>query len=116
MTHEELLLLGKRICKARKSRHSTQEHTSAKIGISLRYYQMLERGEKSPSLNTLICIGTVLDVSIDYLLLGDLPKDLSHPVVEMFRQMTPMQKENAINILQLFLAGCKDTRQGKEDK
>lgn len=53
MTHDELLLFGERLRSRRNLLSFTQEDIAEKIGISLRFYQMIERGEKSVSLDTL---------------------------------------------------------------
>ena len=71
MTHEELLLFGERLRNRRNAQGFTQEFVSDKTGITLRFYQMLERGEKSVSLDTLIQLSKTLSTSTDYLLFGD---------------------------------------------
>jgi len=71
LTHEELLLFGERLRSRRNALGFTQEFVSEKAGISLRFYQMLERGEKSVSLDTLLKLSKTLTISTDYLLLGD---------------------------------------------
>ena len=68
MTHEELLLFGERLRNRRNVLGFTQEFVSDKAGITLRFYQMLERGEKSVSLDTLISLSRALTISTDYLL------------------------------------------------
>ena len=101
MTHDDLLLLGERLRIKRSQLSFTQEYVSDKIGISLRFYQMIERGEKSMSLDTLIQLGKLLNISIDYLLLGDITV-LSNPVAEIMSNLSPRQREDAIQILRLY--------------
>ena len=48
LTHEELLLFGERIRSRRNILNFTQEYVAEKVDITSRYYQALERGEKSP--------------------------------------------------------------------
>ena len=74
MTREEQLLFGERLRNRRTALNLTQECVSDHVGISLRFYQMLERGEKSVSLDTLIRLSKELTLSIDYLLFGSLPR------------------------------------------
>ena len=52
MTHEEQLLFGERLRNRRDMLSFTQEHVAGEIDITLRFYQMIERGEKGVSLNT----------------------------------------------------------------
>ena len=63
--------IGKRIRKYREERGWRQEDFAEKIGLSVTYTGMIERGEKIPRLETFINIANVLGVSAD-LLLADL--------------------------------------------
>ena len=106
MTHEELLLFGERLYSRRETLGFTQEYVSGKAGISLRFYQMIERGEKSVSLDTLIRLSKVLTVSIDYLLFGDLSYTFDNPLTEALNGLSPQHREDALKILQLYSRAC----------
>ena len=108
MTHEELLLFGERLRNRRNVLGFTQDFVSDKAGISLRFYQMLERGEKSVSLDTLIQLSKTLNISTDYLLLGDFSYNLESPLVEILNSLPQPQREDALNILQLYAKACKE--------
>ena len=60
--------IGKRIRKAREHKGWKQEEFAEKIGLSVTYTGMIERGEKVPRLETFITIANVLGVSADQLL------------------------------------------------
>ena len=60
--------IGKRIRKAREHKGWRQEDFAEKIGLSVTYTGMIERGEKVPKLETFITIANVLGVSADLLL------------------------------------------------
>lgn len=107
MTHDELLLFGERLRCRRNALGVTQELVAEKAGIGLRFYQMLERGEKSLSLDTLIRLSKTLTISIDYLLFGDLSHTLENPLVDLLSAMSPQQREDALKILQLYYKACK---------
>ena len=62
-----------------KALHYTQEYVAEQVGITLRFYQMIERGEKSVSLDTLIALRKTLTISMDSLLLGELPSSCENP-------------------------------------
>lgn len=109
MDHDDLLLFGERVRTRRNDAGFTQEHVSSEIGISLRFYQMIERGEKSLSLDTLVKLGKILNVSIDYLLFGIVYNGLNDPVSELFKRLSPKQRENATKILQLYAEICMDS-------
>ena len=60
--------IGKKIRYFRENRKWTQEAFAEKIGLSLTYIGMIERGEKVPKLETFIKIANALEVSADVLL------------------------------------------------
>ena len=113
MTHDELLLFGERLRDRRNKLHYTQEYVSDKVGISLRFYQMIERGEKNVSLDTLICLSRTLSISIDYLLLGDVSYSLNNPIADILSHLSPRQQADATKILSLYSDACdNNTGQG----
>ena len=65
--------IGKRIRTCREPKGWTQQAVAEKVGISIAYTGMIERGEKIPKLETFIRIANVLEVSAD-LLLADVIK------------------------------------------
>lgn len=107
MTHEELLLFGERIRSRRNALGLTQEFVSDKIGKGLRFYQMIERGEKGVSVDTLIRLSQILGISMDYLLCGNLSASLGSPVIDVFDSLSEKQREDAIKILQLYARWCR---------
>ena len=110
MTHDELLLFGERLRKQRIALGITQEYVSEQVGISLRWYQRIERGENTVSVDTLLALSRSLSVSIDYLMFGEFTSSLDNPYADIVAQITgqlsPSQRENAINILRLFSDSC----------
>ena len=52
----------------RKNRGFTAQYMADQLQIALRSYRMYESGDRSPSLEMLVKIADILDVSIDYLL------------------------------------------------
>ena len=65
--------IGKRLRTCREQKGWTQQAFAEKVGISIAYTGMIERGEKIPKLETFIRIANVLEVSAD-LLLADVIK------------------------------------------
>ena len=68
--------IGKRIRSAREHKGWRQEDFAEKIGLSVTYTGMIERGEKVPRLETFVTIANVLGVSADQLLADVLEGDL----------------------------------------
>lgn len=61
-------IAGKNIRKYRISKKLRQEDLAEKVGLSPNYIGMIERGEKTPSLETFIDILNALEVSADIVL------------------------------------------------
>lgn len=63
-------LLGKRVADLRKQRKLTQEKLAEKADMSSNYLSHIETSRSIPSLETLMTLCTVLDVTPDTILLG----------------------------------------------
>lgn len=62
---------GKRLQEQRKLAGMTQEELAGKIGLSSKdHISRIERGERTCSLDLLVMLSNVLNVSTDYLLVG----------------------------------------------
>ena len=107
MTRDELILFGVRLRRYREKAYLTQEKLAEKVDISLRFYQSLELGTARPSLKTLIALSRTLNVSIDYLLLGEAPNTEHNPILELYQQLSLHQKEDAYHILKLYSDACQ---------
>ena len=66
-------LLGERIRQARLAKHWTQEELAHAAGLDRAYLGSLERGERNPSLATLVRVAKVLGVTMASLV-ADLPR------------------------------------------
>lgn len=64
-------MFPKRLNQTRKSKGFTAQKMADLLGLALRSYQFYESGKRSPSLDTLVKISDILDVSTDYLLCRD---------------------------------------------
>ncbi len=63
MDEKKLRQLGHRIRIARREKGITQERLAEKANLSTTYIGRLERGEKTPSLETLVTLADCLEVS-----------------------------------------------------
>lgn len=62
-------MVGKRIQYARKSKNLTQEYLAEKTGVTSNYISNIERSSSKPSVDTLVDICNVLEVTTDYVLM-----------------------------------------------
>ena len=58
------------------------------------------------SLDTLIRLSSILTISVDYLLFGNLSYSLDNPLTEALGRLSPQQREDALKILQLYSKVC----------
>ncbi len=65
----DYVALGERIRKARKQKFLTQEQLAEACDLSTAHIGHIERGTRALSIESLITIANVLEVSTDYLLL-----------------------------------------------
>lgn len=64
---DSLRVLGKRIRALRERRGLTQEDFARRSGISISFASLLERGERSPSYDTLVQVASALEVPLSEL-------------------------------------------------
>ena len=65
--HELLAKLAQRIRSARERQGLTQEQFASRCGISVSFASLLERGERSPSYQTLVQVAEALEMSVSEL-------------------------------------------------
>lgn len=63
--------IGLKIAKLRKEHSMTQEQLAEKLDISIKHCSSVERGLSSLSLEKLIDVSNLFDVSLDYLIKGN---------------------------------------------
>ena len=76
-------LFGKRIKEARRRVGLTQENLAQKVGIATVYLSEIERGIKLPSLTTFVDHINALEVSADFVLVGEVKADNSNVSKEL---------------------------------
>lgn len=103
----DIQLIGKRIKAARKAKRYTQDYVSAKVNIGEKFLSQIECGKAGLSVQTLIALCNVLEVSPNYLLLASFSGDSGHPLTKWLEDLTPQQLEDAETMLKLFAKNCK---------
>lgn len=64
----DMIAIGGRIKAAREQAHLTQEELAEKVDISPTHMSVIERGVKTPKLDTFVRIANALNISSDVLL------------------------------------------------
>ena len=103
--------IGSRIAKLRKDHNMTQEQLAENLDISIKHCSSVERGLSSLSLEKLIDVSCLFDVSIDYLVKGDSESDDSmrntltgfpQSIISIMSSNNEDDKQLLLEYLQLF--------------
>ena len=88
----DYISIGKRIAKIRKKKKLTQEALAERVDSSSTYISNIERAAKQPSLNMLVRIASVLEISLDYLVLDNYSNDKIKDSIEIEEIITKLGK------------------------
>lgn len=100
-------LLGKRIREERLRSGLTQEQTAEYINVSTTYIGLIERGERSVTLEKLIDLANCFQVSVDYLLQDVHPATTSSNDKQMqhlWQSASEEEKDMILSILKSILS------------
>lgn len=103
----DLQLIGQRIKAARKAKRYTQDYVSAQASIGEKFLSQIECGNAGLSVQTLISLCNILEVSPNYILLTDIHEWDDHPILRQLEGLTPRQLQDAETILSLFAKHCR---------
>jgi len=98
--------IGKRIRKYRVAKGWRQEDFAERIGLSVTYTGMIERGEKVPKLETFITIANVLEVSADLLLADVLVTGYnvkSSEITEAIASLSPAERDRIYSVVNTMI-------------
>ena len=98
--------IGKRIRKYREAKGWRQEDFAEKIGLSVTYTGMIERGEKVPKLETFITIANALEVSADILLADVLStgyKVKSSEITDEISLLSPFERDRVYSVVNAMI-------------
>lgn len=105
MMHSDYHLIGKRIKEQRKLAGYTQEQLGELLGVSTGYISQVERGITKISLDLLAAVSVALHCDMGLLVAGsatDGSEYLQNEYQELFRVLSPKQKQFAIDFLKLL--------------
>lgn len=96
-----LKVIGERIQKARNEKGYTQEYVAEKIDKSIDILRSIENGRSVGSVETLLNICNILEITLDYIFIDLLHKKgevLDNKLYQNFHELTLEQKE-LINVI-----------------
>jgi len=92
--------IGGRLRTCRLAKGMTQERLSEKVGIETQSLSNIECGTRFFSIDVLLKIMDVLDVSADYILAGK--HNVKNPITKALEKMTPKNAARMEQIILLF--------------
>lgn len=104
--------MGKKIREQRKLKHFTLEQLAEKLEVSTTFIGQIERAKGIPSLETIVKIANVLEVSIDYLLFADLGKEAIN--AHFIGQISELTKDFSTSEKQIVLKNIELLRDFKQ--
>ena len=98
--------IGHRIKEIRESRGYTQEQLAEKLNLSVQHVSVIERGVKSPRLDTFIRIANILEINADYLLKDVLRVSsqlMSNELYKMLGQVSEKEKRRILEVVRVLI-------------
>ncbi len=107
------LAAGDRLRLKRTLLEMTQDEMAEKINRAPKYYADIERGNCGMSIETLLALSETLNMSLDYILLGDIKKEREKihteevsAVMSLLDSCSKKNRDYALRMLKLFLIAC----------
>lgn len=104
----DLTVIGRRIKVARELAQITQEELGRAVGCTAKHIGAIERGIKTPRLDTFIIIANTTGASADYLLQDLLEKPIDSLAAEFSAAAAPLETETQKRILRAIRAFAED--------
>lgn len=105
------LIVGLRIREIREAMHMTRETFSELCGISDSFLAAVESGKKSITSKTLYKICSNAHISADYIILGNNTDFEADTIIELLKNMSPIEREHAFRILSEYSNALNASKQ-----
>lgn len=103
----DIQLIGQRIKMARKAKRYTQDYVSARANIGEKFLSQIECGNAGLSVQTLLSLCEILEVSPNYILLANPSKSTENSIGDLLQGLTPRQLQDVETILKIFVKNCR---------
>ena len=101
----ENIMVGKRVRQAREAAGYTQERLAEILDISSQFISGIERGTVGLSVPVLVDLCDVLQVSCDFILLGQIEETDATGIVSRLKRLPEIHVKNAEDMLDRYLEG-----------
>ena len=100
--------IGNRILNRRKQLRLTQEELAEKAGITPQTVSSAELGKKALRPENIIRVCSALDISTDYLLLGEINKGDHSVLLSKISDLPPLQYRHLEDIINSFILALNE--------
>lgn len=99
-------VVGLRLKKCRKQLGWSRGYVAEKIGIVEKYYADIERGTCGMSIETMLALAQLYQLSLDEFIYGSKESEEGN-LAEQLNRLSPQEKEYCTELVYLFLKGVK---------
>lgn len=110
------MVLGKRLKEERIRCAMTQEQTAEYVNVSTTYVGLVERGERSVTLEKLILFAKCFHVTVDYLLQDAIPLTSSlqdKQLMSLWSHASEQERTLILSVIQSVLGSSRDASSGQ---
>lgn len=103
--------MGLRIRRQREALGYTREQLAEKLDVSPKFCSDIELGVKGMSIQTLVKLSDILNLTTDYILLGTASEETSPQMATLMKLVTkcpPEQQENLVTMIHTFLKAVSE--------
>lgn len=98
--------VGARLKRQRKQQGWSRGYVAEKIGIVEKYYADIERGTCGMSIETMLALAQLYQLSLDEFIYGQKESE-EGDLAEQLNRLSPQEKEYCTELVYLFLKGVK---------
>ena len=106
MSNNLLIEIGQRLFERRKQLRYTQEEVAEKANVTSQMISNAELGKKAMRPENIIKLCSVLGISTDYLLTGNINDTDISLLKDKLNQLKPMQYRHLEDVINSFIAIC----------
>ena len=106
-TYYDTVATGHRIAQARKTAGYTQQQLAEILNMHKNNVSAVERGIRGVSLDVLMELSVLLNVSTDYILFGERNKEISLPIQQQLARLTTKQLEYVQKVIDFSIEYIK---------
>jgi len=110
MDDEKKVTAGERILQLRTEKHYTREQLAYMAKISEKFLYEIENNKKGFSAVTLLNLSKALDVSMDYIMIGESADKAENEIVATLERFKPSTLENIGRLLKIAYELTKENK------